>query len=213
MHFEILIEDKSGEAALNELVPKIIGSQHTFKIHSYKGVGHIPKNINVHKAKTSTLLNNLPHLIVGYSKTWGENYPAVLVVVCDLDDKNFSDFKSELQDMLNKCSSVPANIEFCIAIEEGEAWFLGDFSAISKAYPNVKNSVLNSYQNDSICGTWEKLADAIYKGGSAKLKKKSYQEIGEEKSKWAQSICPFMDVDNNSSPSFCYFRDKLREFI
>lgn len=213
MHFEILIEDKSGEVALNELVPKIIGSQHTFRIHSYKGVGHIPKNINIHKAKTSTLLNNLPQLITGYAKTWGGNYPAVLVVVCDLDDKNFSNFRSELQDMLNQCSSVPNNIEFCIAIEEGEAWFLGDFSAISQAYPNVKNSVLNSYQNDSICGTWEKLADAIYQGGAAKLRKKSFPEIGEEKSKWARSICPYMDVENNLSPSFCYFRDKLRKFI
>lgn len=46
MHFEILIEDKSGEEALNILLPKMINiEQHTFKIHSYKGIGQIPKNL------------------------------------------------------------------------------------------------------------------------------------------------------------------------
>ena len=48
-----------------------------------------------------------------------------------------------------------------MAIEEGEAWLLGDIPAIQSVYPNAKNAVLNGYENDSICGTWEKLADAV----------------------------------------------------
>ena len=35
--------------------------------------------------------------------------------------------------------------------------------------------------------------------------------IGAEKFKWAEAITPKMDVENNQSVSFCYFRDKLRE--
>ncbi len=31
------------------------------------------------------------------------------------------------------------------------------------------NNILNSYVNDSICGTWETLADAVYLGGAAAL--------------------------------------------
>ena len=46
MHFEILVEDVSGKTTLEILVPKIINpEQHTFNIHAYKGIGHIPKNL------------------------------------------------------------------------------------------------------------------------------------------------------------------------
>jgi hypothetical protein len=211
MHFEILVEDKSGEEALKILVPKIIGSEHTFKIHSYTGIGHIPRGLHVNNAKTKTLLNNLPSLINGYAQSW-QNYQAVLFVVCDLDDKNLMDFRNELLNVLNYCQNKPQT-EFCIAIEEGEAWLLGDFEAIKQAYRHAREQVYSSYQNDSICGTWEKLADMIYKGGAVALKKKGYQEIGKLKSEWAREISPYMNVDANNSPSFIYFRDKLRKYI
>ncbi|MFP5212692.1 MAG: hypothetical protein ACLGPL_04865, partial [Acidobacteriota bacterium] len=74
-----------------------------------------------------------------------------------------------------------------------------------------KTPVLNAYANDSICGTWEVLADAVYLGGSQKLTKMGWTRVGEEKSVWAKKIPPHMDVDSNKSPSFCYFRRKLRE--
>ena len=45
MHFEILVEDQSGKKALDILIPKLIGLEHTFKVHSYKGIGRIPKNL------------------------------------------------------------------------------------------------------------------------------------------------------------------------
>ena len=32
MHFEILVEDSSGKRALDILMPKILGDQHTFKV-------------------------------------------------------------------------------------------------------------------------------------------------------------------------------------
>ncbi|MGC9314486.1 MAG: hypothetical protein ACP5G4_02525, partial [bacterium] len=63
---------------------------------------------------------------------------------------------------------------------------------------------------DSICGTWETLADAIYPGGAAKLSEKGWQTIGKEKASWAKKICPHMVIDNNHSPSFSYFRNMLR---
>jgi hypothetical protein len=81
---------------------------------------------------------------------------------------------------------------------------------VKLAYPTAKDNVLATYTSDSICGTWEKLADAIYVGGSQKLRGQGYQKIGAEKSAWAIDISPHMNVDNNCSPSFCYFRDKIR---
>ena len=88
---------------------------------------------------------------------------------------------------------------------------LGDLQAVRTAYPKTKNNVLSTYVQDSICGTWEKLADAIYSGGSNHLRQQHWATIGTEKSKWAEAIAPNMDVENNQSGSFCYFRDKLRE--
>lgn len=75
----------------------------------------------------------------------------------------------------------------------------------------VKNGALNRYEHDSICGTWELLADAIYPGGSSGLKCKGWQAVGREKSRWSENIAPQMEVDNNASPSFRYFRRKIRD--
>lgn len=213
VHFEILVEDQSGEKALDILVPMIIGNVHTFKVHSYKGIGHIPKNL---KPKTDAnkrkLLDQLPKLLKGYGKTFAGNqdYHSAVIVVCDLDDKCLKAFRRELLDVLNTCNPKPET-RFCIAIEEGEAWFLGDLLAVKKAYPKAKDQILNSYLNDSICDTWEKLADAVFPGGEKALSKQGWQTVGSEKSKWAEAISFHMDVENNNSPSFCYFRDKLRE--
>ena len=208
MHFEILVEDQSGKKALDILVPKIIGADHTCKVRAYKGVGRIPKNINAGvDASKRMLLNNLPRLLKGYGKSW-TNYPAAVFVVCDLDDKCLKTFRQELYAVLTACNPRPKT-RFCIAVEEGDAWLLGDIPAIKAAYPKAKDGVLNQYENDSICGTWECLADALYKGGSAALSAKGWQVLGAEKSQWAEKITPHMDVANNASPSFVYLRQKL----
>jgi len=209
MHFEILVEDQSGKVALDILVRKIIGKEHSLNIRSFKGVGHIPKKMSSAKnAHNQLLLNNLRNLLAAYGK-WPPGYGAVLVV-CDLDDKCLKNFRNELIGLLNTCTPQPKT-RFCIAVEEGEAWFLGDISAIKQAYPRAKDAVLNAYVSDSICGTWERLADAIYKGGCQRLSSQGQHIIGAEKSAWAENITPHMSLDNNTSLSFNYFLGKLRE--
>jgi len=214
MHFEILVEDQSGKKALDLLVPKIIGDVHTFFIHSYKGIGRIPKNLgDKSDASKRILLDQLPRLLRGYGKTFAkypDSYPAAVVLVCDLDDKCLKAFRQELLAILDICNPKPET-RFCIAIEEGEAWFLGDIPAIKKAYPKAKDSILKTYVNDSICGTWECLADAIMPDGSQGLLARGWHATGYEKSTWSEKIAPNMDVENNASPSFCYFREKMRD--
>lgn len=214
VHFEILVEDQSGKKALDILVPRIIGPNHTFSIHSYKGIGRIPKNLGANQnAGKRILLDQLPRLLQGYGNAFAKypaDCPAAVVLICDLDDKCLKAFRQELFNILNDCNPQPET-RFCIAIEEGEAWFLGDIPAVKSAYPKAKIAVLNAYKNDSICGTWERLADAVYNGGSAALSTKGWQAIGAEKSQWSEKISPHMDVATNASPSFVYFREKLLE--
>ena len=82
---------------------------------------------------------------------------------------------------------------------------------MKSAYPNAKDAVLNSYVQDSICGTWELLADAVYSGGSKLLKKMGYPAAGVAKCDWAGKIAPHMDIDSNGSKSFQVFRDGVRK--
>ena len=216
MHFEVLVEDLSGKKVLEILIPKIIGDQHTFRVIEYRGIGHIPKNLkNSTDASKRILLNQLLRLLRGYGKTFAgypENFPAAVIVVCDLDDKCLKVFRQELFTILNACNPGPET-RFCIAIEEGEAWLLGDIPAIKTAYPNARDNVLNGYTNDAICGTWELLADAISQGGATGLKKRGWRAVGTEKSIWATNIALHMNVEANNSPSFCYFRQKIQELM
>ena len=214
MHFEVLVEDASGKAALDILIPKIIGDQHTFRVIAYRGVGHIPRRLTgVGGMKARLLLHHLPKLLRGYGTTFGSypvDYPAAVIVVCDLDDKCLKEFRQQLFTVLKSCDPRPTT-RFCIAVEEGEAWLLGDIPAIKAAYPGARLDVLNSYRSDSICGTWELLADALFAGGSIGLRNKGWHAVGREKTLWSEEIAPGINVAVNTSPSFQYFRHKLRE--
>ena len=209
MHFEILVEDQSGKRMLEALVPRIIGLEHSFTIHAYKGIGRIPPGLRGQiDASKRILLDRLPALLRGYGQAF--YFPAAVIVVCDLDSRCLKRFRQDLLAVLSACDPRPET-RFCIAVEEGEAWLLGDPQAVRSAYPKAREQVLRDYENDAICGTWETLADAVYPGGLARLKDQGSQAAGAAKSRWAEAIAPHIDPDRNRSASFQYFRGKLRE--
>ncbi len=212
MHFEVLVEDRSGKRALEIFLPKIIDNPHTFRVIPYRGIGHIPRGLkSASDANKRLLLDHLPRILRGYGRTFRgyQNYSAAVIVVCDLDDRCLKTFREELFAILTACDPRPET-RFCIAIEEGEAWLLGDRMAVRAAYPSVEDSVLRRYRNDVICGTWELLADAVYRGGAEALKRAGWQVVGREKESWARRIGPHVDVERNASPSFQYFREQVR---
>jgi hypothetical protein len=214
MHYELLVEDVSGKKMLDEIIPRILGEAHTYKVISYKGVGRLPKDLAPGSdANKRILLDQLPRLLTGYGKTfagYGPHYQAAVIVVCDLDRRSRDDFEEELRALVARVDPCPEHA-FCLAIEEGEAWLLGDIPAIKLAYPRAKDTVLNGYVNDSICGTWELLADALFAGGAEALKVKGWKEVGTEKSRWAEAITPHMVLDENLSPSFNNFVATLKQ--
>ncbi len=211
-HIEILVEDSSGKKMLEILLEKIIGisgDKCTYRIHSYKGIGRLPKDL---KGKSDPqkriLLQRLPEVLRGYGKTFIDDDDSSVLVVVDCDTRNCIDFKNELLVVLNSCNPKPIAM-FRIAIEEMEAWLLGDLDAVKNAYPKAKNDILTSYRYDSICGTWELLADAVYPGGKAILSRKPYFEIGTVKHEWAEKITPLVRIEDNLSPSFHCFVDAV----
>jgi hypothetical protein len=214
MHYEILVEDPSGAKILEAIVPKVIPTGTTFEVHRYRGIGHIPKGLRPDTdPRKRLLLQQLPRLVRGFGATfagYGTNYAATLVVVCDLDSRCKVDFKAEITAVVQHCHPRPRTI-VCFGVEEMEAWLLGDRRAVEEAYPNASKAVLDSYESDSICDTWELLADAIHPGGRSSLKQGPYQLAGEAKSEWATSISPLIVVERNVSPSFRYFCSKLQD--
>ena len=71
MHFEVLVEDQSGKVMLDILLEKIIDEPHTFEVKSYKGIGHIPRNLtSASDASKRLLLDQLPRLLRGYGRTF-----------------------------------------------------------------------------------------------------------------------------------------------
>ena len=210
MHIEVLVEDSSGARLVEMLLPRVIGAQgepHTWRLHDYSGIGRIPKKLTAATLSSKkTLLGSLPGVLRAYGKTQGID---AVVVVLDSDRKDCKEFLAELHAVVAACDPAP-NTLFRLAIEEVEAWLLGDQPALLRAYPRAKKSVLNGYVQDSICGTWEVLADAVYPGGGAAIRKAGWPLPGQVKHEWVAQIGPALDIENNASPSFCKFRDGLR---
>lgn len=215
MYFQFLVEDRSGGRLICELMDKIV-AQHpevSYNCKSFKGIGGFTKKNTVKETKTGKLLNDLATYLRGFSKSL-QNMQAVIVVVMDNDDRDTEAFAAELNQVAVQ-NMITTDHVFCIAVEEMEAWLLGDESAILAAYPNAKLMYLRSYKQDSICGTWEVLADVVYPGGLAGMKKAcpAYGEIGKIKSEWASNIGRYMDWDKNVSPSFRFFASEIQKRI
>ena len=218
MHFEILVEGQCELTALSMLMPKIVGeyeAPHTWKIHKHRGIGRLPDDpAEPPNKKDPTLLHNLPSKLRAYGNCRSPEQKVIVLV--DLDDReDCAVFKQQLASMLDYCDRKPVTL-FRIAIEELEAWFLGDREAILKAYPSAKMDALDHYVQDSQCGTWETLADIVHPGGAKALETdygKRSSRVLEQKRDWTKNIAEHMEIQRNHSGSFCAFRDGLQNLI
>lgn len=215
MHLQFLLEDMSGEVLIHKVMTKLMSEVHsfTYDCKSFKGIGGFKSHGSVNDIKTNKLLSDLLIYLKGFDKCF-MNYDACIFVVVDNDTRDTALFKEELE-MKARQAMISTDCVFCIAVEEMEAWLLGDEQAILKAYPNARMSRYREYVQDSICGTWEVLADIVYRGGLVKLKKEcpTYREIGACKSEWANNIGHFMELNENKSPSFRFFLREIRKRI
>lgn len=211
MHLEILVEDSSGATLLNHVVSALLGEQgrpHTWRIHPYRGIGRVPKGLTAAgNPSNRILLDQLPRILGGYAKT---PYIDAVIVVVDTDTRDCREMLAELRELARQAGR-PDTI-FRLAIEEMEAWLLGDREAVLAAYPKAKRDVLDRYRQDSVCGTWEVLADAVYAGGAAAVRTTGWPLPGQLKHEWAEAIGPRLNLANNQSPSFTKLVEALSRF-
>ena len=211
MYFHFLVEDMSGATLIEILMNKIRNSRDDiqFHCHSFKGIGGLTRKNTIKETKTGKLLNDLATYLRGFNKSL-QGIEAAIFIVVDNDTRDTEAFRNELKSVAEQ-NRITIDHVFCIAIEEMEAWLLGDAEAVKQAYPSAKLQIVQSYEQDSICGTWELLADAIYPGGLKRFRKDcpTFVEKGKYKNEWAQQIGQYMQIQKNKSPSFQYFIQEI----
>jgi Domain of unknown function (DUF4276) len=200
MHFEFLVEEESMEETLYNLIPKIVGSTVTFKVHTFQG--------------KEDLLSKLPDRLKGYVHWLPSDW--IIVALVDEDREDCKLLKDRLEEAarinsLNTRSHVQKNQRYAvlnrIVVEELEAWFFGDVVALRSVYPRISRNLNKKakYRNpDAIQGgTWETLERLLRRAG--------YHLSGLPKVEVARKISALMKPDNNISKSFQIFADGIRE--
>jgi hypothetical protein len=146
-------------------------------------------------------LDRLPATLRAYGRALNPAAERVLVLV-DLDADRCMDLKGRMTALLDLCDPAPA-VLFRIAIEETEAFYLGDPAAIRRAFPQARLNKMRDYVQDNVCGTWELFRDVI--GAQS-----------EDKVEWAARMGEQLGTDwrgtqANRSPSFRQFCIALRK--
>jgi len=202
MHIEFLVEEPSAEAALNNIVPRIIGARNTFRVHPHQG--------------KQDLLKSLPKRLRGYARWLPADWRIVVLVDEDREDCRQLKARLELAAFdagltTRGAAGAASRIQVVnrIAVEELEAWLLGDGEAVRAAYPRVSKTFETraKYRHpDAITGgTWEALEQLLQRAG--------YVPGGLAKVSVASSISRHMDPSRNRSSSFAVFHRALAELV
>lgn len=194
MRLHILVEGPAEEAFVNEWMPRFLPSQHLFKTIVHRGKGRLSEGpTTVPDPKRQGLLDQLPAKLKAYAKCLNSSTDRVLVLI-DSDDEPCRTLKQRLVRCHRK-HAPEVVARFRIAIEETEAFYLGEPKAIKRAFPKAKLHKLSGYVQDSVCGTWELFRDII-----------GYRTDMKDKPSWATEMGKHITVDYegrfNKSPSF-----------
>lgn len=189
----VFVEEFSMEAALEQLLPKLLGDIE-FQIIRFQC--------------KDDLLKKAPERLRGYASWLPANWR--ILVLVDRDDDDCIVLKAELENMAAAAgllTKTAADNGQCfqvvnrIAIEELEAWFFGDWSAVEAAYPRVPATLPQKAgfrDPDAVAGgTWEALERVLKKAG--------YFSTGLRKVELARSVAVHMNPPNNTSRSFQIF--------
>lgn len=185
MILEVLVEEASAKAALEVLLPHIVPGIE-FHVHAHEG--------------KRDLLSKVPGRLAGYA-----HFPdAFVVILVDRDAEDCEKLKRQLVSAARR-AGVGRRTLARIAIEELEAWLLGDVPALAAAFPGVPLSLARRARfrdPDAVAGgTAETLLQVLREAGHTTTSKIDV----------ARRVAAHMDVETNRSHSFRAFRDGVRE--
>lgn len=193
MHVEFLLEEPSMEAALNQLLRRVLSPTDTWRCVPHRG--------------KDMLLLQLPALLKNYARRLPHE-PELRVVLLMDADADCRKVKVKLEglvaaaNLLTKTTAAPDQpfrVITRLAVAELEAWFLGDREAIQAAYPRVHPHHFKGLNPnpDAIVHCWEALHRVLQEG--------KYYLASKAKVEWSENIAMHMDPARNNSASFQYF--------
>jgi hypothetical protein len=202
MRIHFLVEGSSDEILIEGIFHRMCPG-HSCKIYPHQGKGSLPGRFDEQAPKqpTNTLLDNLPFKLKALDSFLSPETERVVVLV-DVDNQE-TYLRQRFSELETWLSTLTIDVIVCFAIEESEAFLMGDWRALVKAFPKASKKEHNKYQQDSICGTWEILQKVI-------------KSPFENKTHWAREISPHMNTSGrgkfaNRSPSFQAFRKNVRQ--
>lgn len=189
------------EAFLRALLPRLLPQDRTFEVHPFQG--------------KRDLLSAIEARLRGYA-TWLPDDWRIVVVV-DRDAEDCRVLKQRLEDMAaraglrtrTRAGAAQWQLVNRIAIEELEAWYFGDWTAVRAVYPRVHAGIPNRQgfrDPDAIAGgTWEAFECVMQKHG--------YFKGGLAKLEAARAIGAQVDPSRSRSRSFRGFCSALAEAV
>jgi len=202
MHLEFLLEEPSAEVFLDAFLPRVLPANVTRRLHSFRG--------------KHDLLRKLPERLKAYQRWIPPDWR--LVILIDRDSADCVQLKQQMEisarnaglktkSARSRCGQF--RVVNRIAVEELEAWFLGDFVALRTVYPRVPESISKKPRfrdPDAIPGgTWEALERVLQAAG--------YFKGGLSKIEVARTIAPYIDPLRNRSKSFQCFIEGLHACV
>ena len=199
MHIEFLLEEPSAEALLAGLLPRLLPTGASWRFHVFQG--------------KLDLLKQLENRLKGYREWLPESHR--IVVLVDEDRQDCETLKAKLEAAAKNAGfptktasgkERPFTVLNRIAVEEIEAWMIGDPDALKSAFPRLPASFASNAKYRS--------PDAI-DGGTAEalerlLQKSGYYKAGMPKIEVARMVGAHLHPELNRSSSFQAFVSGLR---
>lgn len=209
-HLILLVEEPSMEAFLRALLPRLMPARRSFEIHPFQG--------------KDDLMAKLEARLRAYAQWLPEDWRVMVIV--DRDDEDCRALESRMEaigtraGLLSRTRAIAAaglvpegrcdwQLANRIAIEELEAWYFGDWSAVQAVYPKLPDGVSRSRglrDPDAIAGgTWEAFERVLQRHG--------YAKAGLAKIEAARAIGRHVEPGRSRSPSFRAFHTALVEAL
>lgn len=197
MHVEILVEEPSAVAVLQQLMPRLLHESDTWRPVPHRG--------------KDELLIELPRRLKQYANRvlFEPDLRVVVLMDADRDCKAVKDQLEKLvaaAGLISKKAATggqPFNVLTRLAVSELEAWFLGDQAAISAAFPRIHaHHFKGEYREcDGLPHTCKTLHRILQKG--------EYYPNRYLKVEAAGLIAAQLNPAHNDSKSFRYFCEGL----
>lgn len=199
MRVHFLVEGRSEAAFFDRWAPRLLKG-HEVRTHPHQGKGTLPKPGEKLDPRRRGLLDQLPAKLRGFGGSTRAKDECVVVVV-DADDEDCVALRERLDEAIEAISPKPV-VLLRIAVEELEAYYLGDLHALGAAYPKHDAKAARAYVPDSIVGTAELFGKIIGDGGANKVA-------------WAERMGDKLGTKAavNRSPSFKKLVSGLRRVI